>query len=65
VFYRLPPGTPKQQAAVAEQLSHGKTAYFVYLKTGGLLGDKADVGSLPARKRPAGSQACPVRQARF
>jgi hypothetical protein len=64
-FYRLPPGTLQQQAAVAGQLTHGKTGYLVYLKTGGLLGEKADVGLLPARERPAGSQTCPVRQAKF
>lgn len=65
VYYRLPPGTLNQQDAVAARLANGKTAYYVYLKTGGLLGDTAGVGSLPAGKRPAGSGSCAVRPAKF
>jgi hypothetical protein len=64
-FYRLPPGTLNQQGAVARQLAHGKTAYFVYLKTGGLLGKSASVGPLPVRQRPAGTELCPVHLAKF
>ena len=65
VYYRLPPGTPSQQGAAASRLAHGKQAYFSYLKTGGLLPDTATVTLLPAGQRPAGSQACPTRRARF
>jgi hypothetical protein len=65
VYYRLPPGTPSQQAAAASRLAHGTQAYFSYLKTGGLLPDTAAVTLLPAGQRPAGSRACATRRARF
>lgn len=65
VLYRLPPGTASQQGAVAAQLAHGKSAYFTYLTTGGLIGDTAGTGLLPLSERPADSRACAVQQAKF
>lgn len=70
IFYRLPPGSPDEQAAVVADLlkEAGRSeseAYFTHLAKGGIIGDTFGVDVPDVDEGVEGSERCPTQLAEF